>query len=271
MGADSSQFYPPSSELHSILNYKYCRVWVRKSDKLEHMEEYRVQIISKQNLEQYKKMFLIRTDHDLFVNTLYFTHGKGDSICSSFQQGSIILERIPHRLCEFNNFPYLEAISIISIALKGYCQLYKIFGLFFVKSTMIGFSNTWKIKLWTHTDLSSPTPENEYCSTPEQMIESIIKCIEKLSIFEHEPLSLFAGRTGRSLSNFQETFNILNEYVMEYNLPLKNTFEDIVQYVREPPRTLFPTPIKEEKKRKNKSLSKFSFRVNRNIPIQPSQ
>ncbi len=38
MGTNYSHFHPPSSQFHIILNYKYCKVWVRKTDKIEHME-----------------------------------------------------------------------------------------------------------------------------------------------------------------------------------------------------------------------------------------
>ena len=57
MGTNSSHFHPPSSHLHVVLNYQYCKVWVRKIDKKEQMEEYRVSINNNDHLEKYKKMF----------------------------------------------------------------------------------------------------------------------------------------------------------------------------------------------------------------------
>ena len=84
-------------------------------------------------------------------------------------------------------------------------------------------------------------------------------------MFEHETLSLYAARTRQSLSTFEGSFKILDEYMMQYNFPLKNTFEDIVQFVREPPKTLLVTPAKDNRKKKNQSLTKFSFKMNRQI------
>ena len=90
MGANSSRYHPPSTKFHTIANYKYCHVWIRRSDRVEHMEEYRIKIQNEIDLEKYKHMFLIRINHPIFVNTLFFTHGHDEYLCGSFQRGSLL-------------------------------------------------------------------------------------------------------------------------------------------------------------------------------------
>lgn len=46
---------------------------------------------------------------------------------------------------------------------------------------MICFDNNFKLKIWHHTDLSFPTPEDPYCYTEHEMIKSIIESVENCS------------------------------------------------------------------------------------------
>lgn len=74
------------------------------------------------------------------------------------QEGYILTERIPYRLSQFCNIPYEEALSILKKVLQSYKILYQWYGVFYVRSTMIGISVNKRIKIWHHTDYSSPDP-----------------------------------------------------------------------------------------------------------------
>jgi len=70
---------------------------------------------------------------------------------------------------------------MLNICFKGYQILNENYGLFKVKSTMIGLDQSYRIKMWHHTDLSSSVPEDPYCHTVCEMIECIIRSIENVS------------------------------------------------------------------------------------------
>lgn len=37
MGSTSMSHYKPPSNLYIVMDNKYCKVWIRKSDKFEHL------------------------------------------------------------------------------------------------------------------------------------------------------------------------------------------------------------------------------------------
>lgn len=90
------------------------------------------------------------------VGVYYFTHSPTEEFCAIYQKGSILTERIPYRLSQFCNIPYEEALSIIKIALQSFKTLHIEYGLFSVRSTMMGVNFQNQIKVWLHTDLSAP-------------------------------------------------------------------------------------------------------------------
>ncbi len=128
-------------------------------------------------------MFLFRLEQQYFPSTLYFLSRSSSSVCGNSKLGSILIQRIPYRLCQFKNLSYNDAISIISKCLKGYNKLYQKYGIFKPKTTMICLDSNYHIKVWHHTDLSSPYPEDPYCSSLIQMIEHIISCVENISSY----------------------------------------------------------------------------------------
>jgi hypothetical protein len=65
-------------------------------------------------------------------------------------------------------------LHILKIALNSYKMLHMEFGLFLVRSTMIGINCQKQIKLWHHTDYSAAEPENIHCRNMTEMIDSII-------------------------------------------------------------------------------------------------
>lgn len=64
------------------------------------------------------------------------------------------------------------------MTLESFKLLHLEYGLFHVRSTMIGVSFQNQIKVWLHTDLSSPEPENANCSSFYDMTDSIIQAVE---------------------------------------------------------------------------------------------
>jgi hypothetical protein len=46
MGTSQTANWKPPTDLYIIMDYKYCKVWVRKSDKVEHLEQYKLMINS---------------------------------------------------------------------------------------------------------------------------------------------------------------------------------------------------------------------------------
>lgn len=40
--------------------------------------------------------------------------------------------------------------------IEGYKELYEYYGAFVIRSTMIGFTQAFQVKLWVHTDFSQP-------------------------------------------------------------------------------------------------------------------
>lgn len=38
MGSKTATQWKPPADLYIVMDYKYCRVWVRKLDKVEHLE-----------------------------------------------------------------------------------------------------------------------------------------------------------------------------------------------------------------------------------------
>ena len=75
-----------------------------------------------------------------------------------YKKGTILTERILYRLSQFCNIPYEETLYMIKIALMSYRELYLEYGLFYVRSTMLGINHQNQLKIWHHTDLSHPTP-----------------------------------------------------------------------------------------------------------------
>ena len=47
MGSSSLARWKPPSDLYIVMDYKYCRVWVRRHDKVEHLEEYTIRVYNK--------------------------------------------------------------------------------------------------------------------------------------------------------------------------------------------------------------------------------
>ena len=84
------------------------------------MEEYQIRIRNHEELEKYKAMFALRTQHPALINTLYFTHESDDYMCGDSHKGSILTERIPYRLCQLNGIPHTETLPILSILLHSY-------------------------------------------------------------------------------------------------------------------------------------------------------
>jgi len=91
MGSDSPSQWKPPMNLYTVLDYKYCKVWVRKADKQEHMEEYRVNIYSEEELERYQKMFTMRIEQPYFPATMYFINHQAPLMCSTAKTGSILI------------------------------------------------------------------------------------------------------------------------------------------------------------------------------------
>lgn len=71
-------------------------------------------------------------------------------------------------------------MAILSKAINGYNQLFRTNGVFRVKSTMIGFDLGFRVKVWHHTDLSSPVPEDPYCESLVDMIQSLVLSVESV-------------------------------------------------------------------------------------------
>lgn len=57
--------------------------------------------------------------------------------------------------------------------------------MFKVKTTMICLDKKYSIKVWHHTDLSSPFPEDPFCKSLLEMIQQIIWSIEKISSYPY--------------------------------------------------------------------------------------
>jgi hypothetical protein len=72
------------------------------------------------------------------------------------RNASILTERIPYRLSQFRNIPYQEMLSIIKTCFKAFKILYDEYGLFKIKSTMLGINCQHRVKVWHHTDFSNP-------------------------------------------------------------------------------------------------------------------
>lgn len=101
MGSSELSAWKPPRDAYTIVDYKYCRVWVRREDLVEHLEEYSVSIQNERDLRSYEDMFARRLGNSLLVSAVYFTH-QPDYLCGSSQTASILLERIPHRLCQYS-------------------------------------------------------------------------------------------------------------------------------------------------------------------------
>lgn len=46
---------------------------------------------------------------------------------------------------------------------------------------MIGLDSAYQLKMWHHTELSNPYPEDPYCHTVYEMICSLVRSIENRS------------------------------------------------------------------------------------------
>ena len=122
-------------------------------------------------------MLDLRVQHPGFVSVVSFKLAPG-GLCGVYQSGSLLLERIPYRLCQFSNIPYSEIVSILHQCLKYFSILHDSYGLFLIRNTMVGFSRDGTLKIWHNTDFWQPKPEKPYCSSTAEMIRQIINCIE---------------------------------------------------------------------------------------------
>lgn len=104
------------------------------------MEEYQLCIESEERLKCFENVWPLRTNSGLFVNVYYFSHQKSGNFCGEVARGSLFTERICYRLSEFANIKYPEILMILRKCIEGYNILYQNFGLFFIRSTMIGFT-----------------------------------------------------------------------------------------------------------------------------------
>lgn len=91
MGSNSMRELSPPSDLYIIMDYKYCRVWVRKKDKVEQFEDYTVRVTNKGQFEEYQKMFVLRLNQPYFPTTLYFLHDSTSVLCGSLNGGSVLI------------------------------------------------------------------------------------------------------------------------------------------------------------------------------------
>jgi hypothetical protein len=123
-------------------------------------------------------MWQFRMKEEQAVSVYYFTHEVTEEMCGMYQKGSLLTERIPYRLSQFCNVPYEEVLGIIKNSLKGFKSIYDEYGMFLVRSTMLGINHQSQLKLWHHTDYSQPLPENTNCASLMEMLMSIIVSIE---------------------------------------------------------------------------------------------
>jgi hypothetical protein len=186
MGSNPQTLWKPPSHLYTLVDRKYCTVWVFKTDKTERMEEYHMRVSSPSELVNYKNMFAVRLEQVLFPIGLHFIIDSSTNFCGSETNGSILLERIPYRLCQFCDIPKADALSLMWHCLKGYQELHSWNGLFNVQSTMIGFDRFFRPKVWHHTDLSSPTPQDPFCQSVPDMINSIVNSVERVAEFTRQ-------------------------------------------------------------------------------------
>lgn len=85
-------------------------------------------------------MWLLRAQEEAVVGVYYFTHRANKELCGFYQQGSILTERIPYRLSQFSNLPYEEMLFVLKLALRAYLMIHSEYGLFLVRSTMVGIN-----------------------------------------------------------------------------------------------------------------------------------
>jgi hypothetical protein len=57
-------------------------------------------------------------------------------------------------------------------------MLHSEYGLFLVRSTMMGINLQKEVKVWHHTDFSAAEPENAHCRSMPEMLDSIVESVE---------------------------------------------------------------------------------------------
>lgn len=236
MGGGESKEVFPESKHFTVLDYGYCRVWKRKDSGLETMEQYDIAIENEQALSRYKHMWALRTQEKAVVEARYFTHRSSREICGMFQQGSVLIERIPYRLSQFSGLPYDESIAILRRALRGFRVLHGEYGLFQVRSTMICINSQREIKVWHHTDLSAADPENPNCRSLADMIDSIVGAVEINADFPsgYCRFSEFLRvNRGKVEHNYEDILRVLSSYAKANRITRKEGLPRLADYLRQ--------------------------------------
>jgi hypothetical protein len=200
------------------------------------MEQYEVSIGNQDELARYQKMWQLRTQEEEVVGVYYFSSHASQEICSLGQSASILTERIPYRLSQFCNIPYLEMVTVLRTCLKVYKILYAEYGLFRVRSTMLGINCQRQLKVWHHTDLSSPEPENSNCRSLLEMLQSIIQAVE---VSAEEPFGFvrfsyfLEVNRDRVNASFDEILSVLETYRRMNQIPLCDGLPQMSSYLRQ--------------------------------------
>lgn len=160
-------------------------------------------------------MFLLRMEQEVYPATMYFRNEDNKSfMCGSHRFCSILIQRIPYRLCQFWKIPQSDCIEMIKICLQGYRKLKMSYGLFKIRNTMICFDSSFRLKIWHHTDLSFPAPEDPYCYTQYDMIKSIVESIENCGQNHMATkFTYYLSKIGALVITFENILGLLDMYL----------------------------------------------------------
>ena len=93
---------------------------------------------------------------------------------------SVFYERIFTNLSRIKDIPFYDSLHFYYVGLKGFELLYKRFGYFELSENMFFISETNKLKVWCHKDISSIKPEkSEKCGFEAMMVRKVIQLVDE--------------------------------------------------------------------------------------------
>jgi hypothetical protein len=138
------------------------------------MIEFPIEIGNESAFQRQVEMYLMRHRHPVLVSTMYLKK-KG-----SMGKVSVFFERVFTNLSRIKDISFEDSLQFYYVALKGFDQLFRMFGYFEVEESMLHITTSNRVKVWCSRDISQTKPTQPHSQgTMDDMVKKILTLIEE--------------------------------------------------------------------------------------------